>query len=35
MATEIKTWQIKNGKLEALSTTMADNGRKEKADLEQ
>jgi hypothetical protein len=35
MATEIKTWQIKNGKLEVLSSTLADNGRKEKSDLEQ
>jgi hypothetical protein len=35
MATEIKTWQIKDGKLVAVSTSLAENGKKEKYDLEQ
>ncbi len=35
MATEIKTWQIVNGKLTAISSSLADNGRKERDDLEQ
>src|ERR1039458_1101394 len=34
MATEIKTWQIINGELKPINTTLADNGRKEKDDLE-
>jgi len=35
MATEIKTWQIVNGKLTAVSSSLVDNGRKERDDLEQ
>ena len=35
MATEIKTWQIVNGKLTHVSSSLVDNGRKEKDDLEQ
>ncbi len=35
MATEIKTWEIVNGKLSQINTTLADNQRKEKEDLEQ
>ena len=35
MATEIKTWEIINGKLSQINTTLADNQRKEKEDLEQ
>jgi hypothetical protein len=35
MATEIKTWQIVEGKLTQISSTLAENGRKEKDDLEQ
>ena len=34
MATEIKTWQIINGKLVIVETTLADSGRKEALDLE-
>lgn len=34
MATEIKTWQIIDGKLELVETTMADSGRMETLDLE-
>lgn len=34
MATEIKTWEILNGELQQLSTTLADNGRKETEHLE-
>lgn len=35
MATEIKTWEIIDGKLIPIETTLADNNRKEKEDLEQ
>ncbi len=35
MATEINTWQIVDGKLTQVSSSLADNGRKEKDDLEQ
>ncbi len=35
MATEIKTWQLVNGKLTHVSSSLSDNGRKERADLEQ
>ena len=35
MATEIQTWQIIDGKLTTVSTSLVDNGRKEKEDLEQ
>ncbi|MDQ3845037.1 MAG: endonuclease NucS [Bacteroidota bacterium] len=35
MATEIKTWQLINGKLTPVSSSLVDNGRKEKDDLEQ
>lgn len=35
MATEIKTWEIVNGQLNSINTTLADNKRKEKEDLEQ
>ena len=34
MATEIKTWEIVNGNLNAIDTTLADNQRMEKEDLE-
>ena len=34
MATEIKTWQLVNGKLTQVSSSLADNGRKERDDLE-
>lgn len=34
MATEIKTWQIVDGKLIAVSNSLIENGRKEKEDLE-
>ncbi len=33
MATEINSWQIVNGKLIQVSTSLVDNGRKEKEDL--
>ncbi|MBD0297182.1 MAG: DUF91 domain-containing protein [Flavisolibacter sp.] len=35
MATEIKTWQLINGNLTPVSSSLVDNGRKEKDDLEQ
>lgn len=35
MATEIKTWEIIDGKLNQISTTLADNNRKEREHLEQ
>src|SRR5688572_19068534 len=35
MATEIITWQIVNGKLTQVTSSLSDNGRKEKNDLEQ
>jgi len=35
MATEIKTWQIQNGKLTPLISSLPQNGKKEKDDLEQ
>ncbi|MFB6344020.1 endonuclease NucS domain-containing protein [Saccharicrinis sp. FJH62] len=35
MATEIKTWELVNGQLNPINTTLADNQRKEKEDLEQ
>lgn len=34
MATEIKTWEIIDGELSEINTTLAQNGRKEKDDLE-
>jgi len=34
MATEIKTWEIINGELTEINTTLAENNRKEKDDLE-
>ena len=34
MATEIKTWEIIDGELKEINTTLAQNGRKEKDDLE-
>ncbi|MBG0765440.1 MAG: DUF91 domain-containing protein [Tissierellales bacterium] len=34
MATEIKTWEIINGELKEITTTMIETGRKEKDDLE-
>jgi hypothetical protein len=34
MATEIKTWEIIDGELTEINTTLAENGRKEKDDLE-
>lgn len=34
MATEIKTWEIIEGELSEINTTLAQNGRKEKDDLE-
>lgn len=34
MATEIKTWQIVNGKLTHITTSLADNNRKERQHLE-
>lgn len=34
MATEIKTWEIVDGKLNEINTNLAQNGRKEKEDLE-
>lgn len=34
MATEIKTWEIINGELSEIDTSLAENGRKEKDDLE-
>jgi len=33
MATEIKTWEIIEGELSEINTTLAQNGRKEKDDL--
>lgn len=35
MATEIRTWEIIDGTLTEVSTSLAENGRKEKEDLEQ
>jgi hypothetical protein len=35
MATEIKTWEIINGELKEINTSMIESGRKEKEDLEQ
>jgi hypothetical protein len=35
MATEIKTWEIVDGKLTQISTTLAENSRKEREHLEQ
>jgi hypothetical protein len=35
MATQIQTWQIKNGKLIEVNTSLSQNGRREKDDLEQ
>lgn len=35
MSTEIKTWQVIDGKLEPVSTTLTDTGRKEAYDLEE
>jgi len=35
MATEIKTWQIINGKLTQISSSLSENNRREKEDLEQ
>ena len=35
MASEIKTWQIVDGKLVKLASSLASDGRKEKDDLEQ
>lgn len=35
MATEINTWQIINGKLSQVSSSLVENGRKERDDLEQ
>lgn len=35
MATEIKTWEIVNGQLQSINSTLADHQRKEKEDLEQ
>jgi hypothetical protein len=35
MATEIKSWQIVNGKLTQVSTSLIESGRKEKDDLEE
>ena len=35
MATEIKTWQIVNGKLTNVSSSLIENGRRERDDLEQ
>ena len=34
MATEIKTWEIVNGELNEIKTSLAENNRKEKEDLE-
>jgi hypothetical protein len=34
MATQIRTWQIVDGKLRSVDTTLADNGRRETDDLE-
>ena len=34
MSTEIKTWQVINGKLQPLAMTLAEAGRKEAQDLE-
>lgn len=34
MATEIKTWQIVNGKLNVVNSTLPENNRKEREDLE-
>ncbi|QKG80963.1 PDDEXK family nuclease [Tenuifilum thalassicum] len=34
MATEIKTWEIINGELKEINNSLAENGRKEKDDLE-
>jgi len=34
MATEIKTWEIIDGELTEINTTLAENGRREKDDLE-
>jgi hypothetical protein len=34
MATEIKTWQIANGKLTAVNSSLPENNRKEREDLE-
>lgn len=35
MATEIQTWQIIDGKLNIVNSTLTENGRKEKEDLEE
>ena len=35
MATEIKSWQIKDGKLVPLEARLADDGKRERDDLEQ
>lgn len=35
MATEIQTWQIIDGKLNIVNSTLSENGRKEKEDLEE
>jgi len=35
MASEIKTWQVVDGKLVKLDSSLASDGRKEKDDLEQ
>ncbi len=35
MATEIKAWQILNGKLQAIETSLAEEGRTEPYDLEE
>lgn len=35
MASEIKSWQIIDGKLFPLQSSLADDGKKEKDDLEQ
>ncbi|MGR3174101.1 MAG: hypothetical protein ACUZ8N_05825 [Candidatus Scalindua sp.] len=35
MATEIKTWQIIDGKLQAIDTSMSQEGRTETYDLEE
>jgi hypothetical protein len=34
MATEIKTWQIVNGKLTVVNSSLPENKRKEREDLE-
>jgi RecB family endonuclease NucS len=35
MPTQIKTWQVVNGRLQSVETNMADAGRKEAHDLEE